>query len=220
MWTTHKNLSQMHSYESPSWSWLLLKRPVSYFFCAGADCDPKVGGSDYQEIMAFGSPFVWWTSLMALVPVTIAWFRNRDWRGPEGAILAGFAFTYGFWLIPQVSSRPAIFLFYLLPTIPFMCLALTYVAMRLGKSWEARAAVALYAAIALGLFVFYYPLMAKTTLSQPEWKKRIWVFDNCDKPRGEVVQVTSTETKNGKEKVTTSSSTEEYAGSPTGWCWI
>lgn len=220
MWTTHKNLAQMHSYESPSWSWLLLKRPVSYFFCAGDQCKPPTGANNYQEIMATGSPFVWWTSVVALVFIGVTWLRSRDWRRPEGAILAGFVFTYGLWLIPQVSSRPAIFVFYLLPAIPFMCLALGYVATRLGNSWEARTAVALYAVVALGLFAFYYPLLAKTSLPQPEWKKRIWVFDNCDKPPGKTVQVTSTETKNGKEKVTTSASTEDYAGAPTGWCWI
>jgi dolichyl-phosphate-mannose-protein mannosyltransferase len=224
MWTTHKNLAQMHSYESPSWSWLLLKRPVSYFFCSGYQgataCHPGTAGNNYEEIMATGSPFVWWTAIVALLYTAFEWIKRRDMGGPAAAIFAGFAFTYGLWLFPQVSSRPAIFIFYLLPAIPFMCLALAYVAIKLGRSWEARTAVALYLAVAVGMFVFYYPLLAKLSISQPDWNKRIWVFTNCDKPPGETVQVTTTVTKKGHEKVTSSPSTQDYEGAPSGWCWI
>jgi dolichyl-phosphate-mannose--protein O-mannosyl transferase len=223
MWKFHHDLSAMHSYQSPSWSWLLLKRPVSYFFCSGFEgstpCHPGTAAGNYEEIMATGNPFVWWTSLIALAYITVAWVRRRDWRRAEGFILAGFAFTYGPWLLP-LSNRSATFIFYLLPTIPFMCLGLAYVAELLGRSWEARTAIGIYAVALVGTFVFYYPLLAKTSLPQPDWQKRIWIFDNCEKPPGKVVQVTSTETKNGKEKVTTSASTDDFDGPPSGWCWI
>ena len=211
----HKDLTSNHSYQSPAWSWLALKRPVSYYF----ETDPN---GDYKEVFATGSPFVWWTSILALGVVAVAWLRRRDpWR-PEGVILAGFAFTYGPWLAAGLfSERSAVFLFYLLPTVPFMCLALGYVASRLGRSWEAKAAIGLFSAAAIWFFVFYYPLLTKVPLPQPQWDKRIWIFDNCDKPAGDPTTALVTETSGGKTSTRTTFTTGTNDDlPPTGWCWI
>jgi dolichyl-phosphate-mannose--protein O-mannosyl transferase len=234
MWDFHKDLAALHSYQSPSWSWLLLKRPVSYFFCAGGDgataCKPPTAEGNYEEIIALGNPFVWWSSLVALAYLAVAWIRRRDWRRAEGFILAGFVITYVPWLL-MPSDRSAIFIFYLLPTIPFMCLALAYAAERLGNSWEARTVIGVFAAAMAALFVFYYPVLAKVSIPKPQWDQRITphfeifgreftLFADCEKPPGEVVDVTSTVTEDGKESVTTSASTKAYEGAPSGWCWI
>lgn len=205
----HAELEATHPYQSPAWSWILLRRPVSYEFSSeGA----------YREVFAAGSPLVWWSSLLALVWAAIAWIRRRDFRRPEGLILAGFVFTYGPWLLPQL-GRPAVFLFYLLPTIPFMCLALGYVAARLGDSWEARSAISLFAAGAVALFAFYFPLLTFRGVTQEEWRQRIWRFDNCEKPPGETTTTTiTTEDDEGSPVVTTSETSEDRP--PEGWCWI
>lgn len=211
----HKDLTSNHSYQSPAWSWLALKRPVSYYF----ETDPN---GDYKEIFATGSPFVWWTSIVALAAVFVAWIRRRTWRGPEGVILAGFVFTYVPWLAAGLlSDRSAVFLFYLLPTIPFMCLALGYVASRLGRSWEAKAAIALFSAAAIWFFIFYYPLLTKVPLPQPQWDKRIWIFDDCDKPATDPTTSLITETTGGKTSVRTTFTTGTNEDlPPDGWCWI
>lgn len=211
----HKDLTSNHSYQSPAWSWLALKRPVSYYF----ETDPN---GDYKEVFATGSPFVWWTSLLALLVVGTAWVRRRRPGGPEGVILAGFAFTYGPWLAAGLfSDRSAVFLFYLLPTVPFMCLAIGYVASRLGRSWEAKAAVGLFSAAAIWFFVFYYPLLTKVPLPQPQWDKRIWIFDDCDKPPGDPTTSLVTETTGNKTNTRTTFTTGTNDDlPPTGWCWI
>lgn len=219
MYFFHKNLDASHSYQSPAWSWLLLKRPVSYFFCSGANCAPPAPEGDYQEIFATGSPFVWWTSLVAVAYVTIAWLRRRDLARPEGLIAAGFFITYIPWLLLP-SERSAVFLFYLLPTIPFMCLALGYVVTRIGRSWEAKTAIAIFLFGALWVFAFYYPLLTKRSIPESAWRARIWIFDNCDKPPGETILTTATITEDGQVKETTSETTEDSDGPPMGWCWI
>lgn len=211
----HRTLTSQHSYQSPSWSWLALKRPVSYYF----ETDPN---GDYKEVFATGSPFVWWTSILALIAVAVAWLRRRDpWR-PEGVILAGFLSTYAPWLVAGfLSERSAVFLFYLLPTVPFMCLALGYIAAHLGRSWEAKAALGLFSAAAIWFFVFYYPLLTKIPLPQAEWDKRIWVFDDCEKPLGSPITSVVTETS-GRElstRTTFTTGTNEDLP-PSGWCWI
>lgn len=214
----HRELKATHTYQSPPWSWIAIRRPVSYFFCSGGDCAPGAPEGDYQEIFATGSPLVWWTSLVAMICVAIAWVRRRDFHRPEGLILAGFVFTYGPWLVPM--ERSAVFIFYLLPAVPFMCLAIVWVATKLGESWEAKAARVVFAASVIGMFAWYYPLLAKVSIPEPAWRARIWIFDNCDKPPGETTTTQVTVTENGKPKVTTSETTTGGDEPPEGWCWI
>lgn len=108
MYSFHSDLDATHSYQSPAWSWILLKRPVSYAF----ETEPN---GDYKEILATGNPFTWWASLPALAYVLYRWSRaGRDrLTRPEGVILGGFAFTYLPWLLPWI-AREAVFVFYLL----------------------------------------------------------------------------------------------------------
>jgi dolichyl-phosphate-mannose-protein mannosyltransferase len=212
MFDFHHDLEANHSYQSEPWSWLALKRPVSYYF----DTAPN---GDYKEVLAAGSPFVWWTSTLALLFVAFRWTRRRDFAAPEGTILAGFAFTYLPWLALS-SNRSAVFLFYLLPAVPFMCLALGYVASRIGESWEARTATALFGMGAVGLFAFYYPLLADVALPQEQWDKRIWVFDQCERP--EPSEPLPTDTTGGRTRTRTTEQTGQNGEDlpPDGWCWI
>jgi dolichyl-phosphate-mannose-protein mannosyltransferase len=220
MWDFHTNLEATHGYQSAPHTWMLIKRPVSYFFCAGASCKPAIADGDYQEIFAVGSPLVWWTSIIAMLGVAATWIRRRNASNPAGLILAGFAFTYGPWLLPG-ASRSAVFLFYLLPAVPFMILALVFWMHRIGETWEGRAATALFSAGALAMFAFYYPLLTKRSLPQPDWQKRIWIFDNCDKPPGPVVTSTVTTTASDGTVETSLTETEDNSSlPPTGWCWI
>lgn len=212
MFHFHRTLDANHSYQSPAWSWILLKRPVSYFIDY-----TKTG--DYREIIALGNPFVWAASLLAIVVATVAWLRRREWRGPEGVIVAGFFLTYGPWLLLS-KDRGSVFLFYLLPTVPFMCLALGYVATRIGDTWESKAAIAVFSAGTVGLFAFYYPVLAAAAIPKSEWQRRIWIFDDCDKPSPIKTTSTVTETHNGKTSTSLVTNSAEQEGPPEGWCWI
>lgn len=219
--STHLGLPSNHPYESPPWSWLLLKRPVSYFYCAASKCNPNVPEGQVEEILATGSPFVWWASIVALVYVLVGWVRRRSFRRPEGLIAAAFLFTYAPWLLLS-RGRPAVFIFYLAPVVPFMCLALGYVAAQIGRSWEAKAAIALFASGAIGLFGFYYPLLAGTALPQEQWEARIWIFkgSQCDKPPGTPSVASVTTTVKGVIETRTTTTPDDSSLPPTGWCWI
>lgn len=210
-WNFHSQLNSTHLYQSPGWSWILLKRPVSYFFETDA-------AGNYREIIATGSPFVWWASIPALLYLAFNWVRRGGLSRPEGLILAGFFFSYGPWLLPM--NRPAIFIFYFVGTLPFMMLALGYVAVQIGRSWEARAAVALFSVVAVGFFAFYYPLLTKRPLSPDDWDRRLLFFQDCDKPEGKQITETITKTVGGKEVPTTSISDSSDDEPPPGWCWI
>jgi dolichyl-phosphate-mannose-protein mannosyltransferase len=191
----HFGLEATHPYQSPAWSWILVKRPMSYFY-------ETTPAGDSLAIMAVGNVIVWWSAIPALVFTAFRWIRRRNWRGPEGVILAGVLFTYGPWLI-QNTDRAAVFIFYLLPTLPFMMLALGYAASSIGRTWEARAAIGLFAALAIGYFAYFYPVLAETPISYEQFRGRI-LFERCrvfsdDQPRAEE---------------------SEDAPPEEGWCWL
>lgn len=216
----HLNLESSHGYQSNPETWMLLKRPVSYHIEYGAN-------GEYSEVMATGSPFVWWASILSFIYVFFRWIGARirkrthegilRWR-PEGLIVAGYFFTYGPWLIP--TDRPATFIFYLLPTIPFMCLAVAFVGTEIGRTWEAKAAIALFAAGSIGFFAFYYPIVAGVEIPKESWDRRIWEFDDCEKPGGTPTKETVTTTTRGKTRTSVKETTSNAELPPIGWCWI
>jgi dolichyl-phosphate-mannose--protein O-mannosyl transferase len=210
----HTNLTSTHGYQSPAWSWIALKRPVSYFFDTDAN-------GNYREVMATGNPFVWWLSAVALIYCAVNWVRRRSLASPEGVILGGFLINYLPWIaLGLISQRSAVFIFYLLPVIPFMCLALGYVATKIGDTWEARAAIGVFAVTALGLFGFYYPLLTGRPLTVKDWDRRIWIFDNCDAAEQRPTESEITSVVDGKTEISTTLTTSSDSLPPPGWCWI
>jgi dolichyl-phosphate-mannose--protein O-mannosyl transferase len=144
---------------------------------------------------------VWWSSLVALAALALSWLMWRDSRHAEGTILACFLWSYAPWLL-LAGDRSAVFLFYLLPAVPFMCLALALVAVRLSRTTGGAAAIGAFCIGAALLFAFYWPLLTGAALPYKSWRERIWKFDSC----------TQEEPKKGKAR-------DEQAP-PEGWCWI
>jgi dolichyl-phosphate-mannose-protein mannosyltransferase len=211
MFRFHYNLEATHLYQSPPWSWIFVKRPVSYFYEA-----TDAGAS--QEILALGNPIVWWISIPALVYVAFKWLTIRDFSRAEGAILAGFLLTYGPWLV-QPSARSATFIFYLLPTVPFMYLAIGSVATTIGNWWPGRVAVALFAMVVIVSFAYFYPVLTKQALPRKQWAARMW-FESCDRTPAKTTTSTTLQTKVRATLTRTSVSTLEESPPPEGWCWI
>jgi dolichyl-phosphate-mannose-protein mannosyltransferase len=207
----HLGLEATHTYQSPPWSWILVRRPVAYFY----EATPS---GERAEILALGNPILWWSSIPALAFVAYRWARRRNFRGPEGVILAGLLLTYGPWLI-QPTDRSAVFLFYMLPSVPFMYLAIGVVAASLGTTWEAKAAVAVVAALAAGSFAFFYPVMAKVPLSSEQWSDRMW-YQSCDRAPSRTTTSTTLEERRRATLTRTTTTTLEESPPPTGWCWI
>ena len=80
-----------------------------------------------------GNPIVWTAGALAIVYMAVRWIKDRRLRSPEGFVLVGFAFTYLPWFIYQHApwvfftwGRVATFIFYFLPALPFVYLALGF----------------------------------------------------------------------------------------------
>jgi dolichyl-phosphate-mannose-protein mannosyltransferase len=212
MYDFHSNLAATHPFQSPPWSWPLLKRPVSYFF-------EETPSGDYREVLATGNPLAWWSALVVLAILGARWLRTRDVASSEGFILAGFALSYGPWMV-LAGDRSAVFLFYLLPALPFMYLALGYGAAHFRPRRWRSPTVALFGAGVAALFVFYHPLLVAHGIPYESWRTRIWVFDNCDKPPPVPTETTTTVTKGNNTEVRTRTTKSADSLPPTGWCWI
>jgi dolichyl-phosphate-mannose--protein O-mannosyl transferase len=79
------------------------------------------------------------------------------------------------------------FLFYLLPDVPFMVLALTMaIGMVLGRPILTQARrilggilVAVYLVGTLWTFAYFYPVLAGQVITYQQWHDRMW-FDTCN----------------------------------------
>ena len=114
-----------HSYASPSAGWLLLLRPVTYFFAAR--------GNTVQHIVALGNPLLWWAFIATLPWLVREWLRRSDHAAD--VVLLGFAATYVPWLLVRRTS----FLYYLTPLVPFLSIGVAWALQRLWRSSYPRA---------------------------------------------------------------------------------
>ncbi|MBT2505553.1 phospholipid carrier-dependent glycosyltransferase [Streptomyces sp. ISL-98] len=178
----HVNLTSGHTYESNPWSWIVLGRPVSYFYESpkpGKEGCPATEARECaQEVLALGTPLLWWASCFAVLYVLWRWAFRRDWRA--GAIACGIAAGWVPWFFYQERT---IFLFYAVVFVPFLCLA---VAMMIGAllgppgSDERRRAVGAVGSGVLVLliiwnFIYFWPIYTGQTLPMDEWRDRIWL---------------------------------------------
>ncbi|MDT0437971.1 MULTISPECIES: dolichyl-phosphate-mannose--protein mannosyltransferase [Streptomyces] len=178
----HVGLSSPHTYMSNPWSWIVDGRPVSYFYespSPGADgCPADAGEKCAREVLAIGTPLLWWVAGFAVLYVLWRWLLRRDWRA--GAIACGVAAGYLPWFLYQERT---IFFFYAVVFLPFLCLA---VAMLLGavigppgSSDTRRVAGATGAGVLVLLiawnFIYFWPLYTGTAIPIDQWRSRMWL---------------------------------------------
>ncbi|WP_234018836.1 MULTISPECIES: phospholipid carrier-dependent glycosyltransferase [unclassified Streptomyces] len=182
VWKFNTTLSSPHTYQSNPWSWMVDGRPVSYFYespAAGQDgCPADATEKCAREVLALGTPLLWWLGCFALLYVLWRWFFKRDWRA--GAILCAVAAGYLPWFNYQERT---IFFFYAVVFAPFLCLAL---AMLLGGiigkpgSSERRRVIGTASAGVLVLlivwnFVYFWPIYTGTAIPIDSWRSRMWL---------------------------------------------
>jgi dolichyl-phosphate-mannose-protein mannosyltransferase len=173
MWQFHSTLHTPHPYQSNPWSWLILGRPVMFFYegpTTGAGCSPTLPCA--QAITALGNPAIWWASLGALPVVLWRWVARRDWRA--GAILMGVTAGYLPWFAFQ---RRTIFSFYAIAFTPWIVLAVTMcVGLVVGRAAASStrravgaAAAGAYLLIVALTFFHYLPVLSGEVISSAHW---------------------------------------------------
>ncbi|MEV4942925.1 phospholipid carrier-dependent glycosyltransferase [Streptomyces zaomyceticus] len=182
VYSFHVGLTSPHTYESNPWSWIVLGRPVSYFYESPAPgtagCPASAKEKCAAEVLALGTPLLWWAACIAILYVLWRWAFRRDWRA--GAIACGIAAGWVPWFLYQERT---IFLFYAVVFVPFLCLA---VAMMLGAivgpagSSERRRTFGAVAAGCIVLlivwnFIYFWPIYTGTPIPLDQWRNRMWL---------------------------------------------
>ncbi|GAB3686544.1 phospholipid carrier-dependent glycosyltransferase [Actinocorallia lasiicapitis] len=174
----HDSLSTSHPYQSWPWDWPVLRRPVAFFYddkitdCGAAKCS--------KEILGIGTPAIWWAAIAALLVMVFLWLVYRDWRA--GAILLAYVAGWLFWFWPAAGDR-TMFMFYALPLVPFMCLAIV---MALGlivgpvtqpgaRRIVGASIAGAYLLLVLLNFWYLYPVLAAKSLPYDSWHARMWM---------------------------------------------
>ena len=187
MFNFHIGLSAPHPYRSGPWQWILLARPVSFYWQTASPCGAATCAS---QILLLGTPALWWAFPPALIG--LAWFGigRRDWRA--AAIGAGVVAGIGPWFYYELKNR-TMFYFYALPAEPFLVLAVVFV---LGALMTSPAIVRpygrfgpyllpedrrLYGTVATAAFIvlvavcfwWYYPLYTGMSISRSDWARHM-----------------------------------------------
>jgi dolichyl-phosphate-mannose-protein mannosyltransferase len=175
-----------HPYQSQPWDWLLMTRPVAFFYecykvpVAGPShyCPSGYTGPEWsQEVLAIGTPAIWWGSMVALLVCLGWWLLHRDWRA--GAVLLGVLAGWGPWF-PLVTRTK--FYYYALEFEPFLILAITLcLGLILGPaaaSVRRRAIgagiVGAYVLCVLLMFWYFYSILAGKVIPYSDWLSHMW----------------------------------------------
>ncbi len=179
-------LKTPHPYQSQPWDWLVITRPVAFFYecytgpVAGPAhyCPTKYVGSEWsQEVLAIGTPAIWWGSILALLFCLGWWLLHRDWRA--GAVLLGVIAGWAPWF-PLVSRTK--FYYYALEFEPFLILSIVLcLGLILGPATAGvlrrsigAGVVGAYVLTVLLMFWYFYSILAAKVIPYPEWLSHMW----------------------------------------------
>ena len=179
-------LKTPHPYQSQPWDWLAMTRPVAFFYecytgpVAGPAhyCPSGYTGSEWsQEVLAIGTPAIWWGSMLALLFCLGWWLLHRDWRA--GAVLLGVIAGWAPWF-PLVSRTK--FYYYALEFEPFLILSIVLclglilgpaTASALRRSTGALI-VGAYVLCVLLMFWYFYSILAGQVIPYHDWYAHMW----------------------------------------------
>ncbi len=176
----HTTLTTKHQYQSWPWQWLLLARPVAFYWNPNGNCGAS---SCASEILLLGTPLLWWSFIPALFGLAWAGIARRDWRALAIGLCALTGIVPWFW--SELDQR-TMFYFYALPSEPFLVLAVVYVfgaIMGPTKQEQPNSDRRLIGALIFGAYVllvaacfaYFYPIYSGGNLTYAEWFSRMWL---------------------------------------------
>jgi hypothetical protein len=107
-------LTTTQTYKSDPAGWLVLARPISFYSVCARPC----GNATEQEVLAIGTPMIWWGSMAALLVCVALWLFRRDWRA--AAVLASVAAGWLPWIWFYLHDHRTEFYYYAIAFEPFL----------------------------------------------------------------------------------------------------
>ena len=176
MLSFHTALTQKHSYQANPWSWLVMGRPTSFFYESPQGCSSK---NCAQEVLAIGTPILWWLGTLALAVVFGFWVRsilNKEFDNVLNIVVLGIGAGYLPWFFFQ---QRTVFTFYAIIFEPFMLLAIVYCTkLLLDSPLAPRVSMGIVAALMLAIFlnfIYFLPLFTGEIINYKDWLARMWL---------------------------------------------
>jgi dolichyl-phosphate-mannose--protein O-mannosyl transferase len=174
MLSFHTGLDEKHTYMAHPWTWLIQSRPTSFFYESPKTCG---GPSCSQEVLAMGTPFLWWTGAIALFVVFGFWIKSIIKRRMEPAstiIVMGMVAGYLPWF---AFGERTVFSFYAIIFQPFLILAVVYCArwfISHNHKWGTIAS-SVFAVIVFFNFLYFLPIFVGDVMTYDAWYSRMWL---------------------------------------------
>jgi len=176
----HYGVGLMGTPQSPPWTWLALTRPMTFYYSATSVCvSSQCAQRSVQQILAIGTPAIWWPAIAALLVCLAWWLTSRDWRA--GAVVLCVLAGWLPWIWFAWHGNRVVYFFYAVAFDPFLVLAITLclggVASLARGSWRraGRAITAAYVVAVLADFAFMYPVLTAARISESAWLARMWL---------------------------------------------
>lgn len=173
-------MDSTHPFQSNPGGWLLINRPLGVdAMSGGSDKVPgcPAGESCVREVLAIGTPVLWWGGVVALLLALGYWLAKRDWR--FGIPIVGVLTAWLPWF--RWDARP-IFYYYAVAIVPFTVIAVTLVLGKVIGRADASPQRRMVGVLSAGFFVFlvaanfayFYPILTDGLLTNQQWNARIW----------------------------------------------
>lgn len=161
----HAKLSEPHPYDANPWSWLIQGRPTSFFYETPKNCGSTRCS---QEILALGTPILWWLATIALFVTIGFWVSKREWQAEILLVVIGASYLPWF----AIQDR-TMFSFYAIAFEPFILLTLVYLLSKVLKH-QRRIAISI-GAIVLINFLYFLPIFLGLPITYNSWHDRMWL---------------------------------------------
>ena len=163
MFGYHGGITETHPYQSEWWTWPLLLKPIYLHF-------EDLGGK-YSHIYALGNPFIWWTGCLFLVLGIVNVIRKES-----PALIFVVVSVFAYWLPWALSPRKVTFLYHFLPALLFVIIISAYFLDSIwNKSKYGKFIVVMYIMTAIGVFIYFYPIIAAVPISPDSVDRYFWL---------------------------------------------
>lgn len=192
--------TNIHPYCSTWYSWILMLRPVAYFYQVAIsiatpipDGNPTLAlssGRIVYDVHAIGNPFLWWLSSIAIV--FLVWILLEHWKilpslaianaprlsflPPQDLWVVLFLFiSYMANLIPWIPVSRCVFLYHYMGSSVYAAMGLAWLVDRWFRTREFRAiGIGVMVICAIG-FLFWMPIYLGLPLTQDQYQLRMWL---------------------------------------------
>ena len=153
-----------------------MARPTSFFYESPKGCSSK---NCAQEVLAIGTPILWWIGTIAIAIAFGFFFRARATKRFDSSltiIVLGISAGYLPWFFLQ---KRTVFTFYAIIIEPFLILAILYCAhlyMKASSNTKvARIVIAFFTLSIFICFIYFLPLFTGQVITYDAWHDKMWL---------------------------------------------